>query len=65
MDDDKSTFESACARAGLAVPEDLKAGTLHGFTEINKQLGHLRHPRPAESEPASFFVPEAFLRHDD
>ncbi|MGC1498089.1 MAG: hypothetical protein WA790_19950 [Sulfitobacter sp.] len=65
MGDDKSMFESACKRAGLIVPDDLKLGTLHGFSEIHKQLGHLRPNRSAESEPASFFVPEAFLRYDD
>ena len=65
MDNSEKTFSEATARARLDVPDDLKDGTLQGFIEIDKLRPHLRPKRHAESEPASFFVPRAFLRDDD
>jgi hypothetical protein len=61
MDDAEDRFESAMRRAGIEVPNDLRAGTFAVFRELTAMAAMMRVPREAESEPAGQFRVDVFL----
>jgi hypothetical protein len=61
MDRAEDHFESAMRRAGIEVPDDLRAGTFAVFRELTAMAAMMRVPREAESEPAGQFRLDAFL----
>lgn len=55
-------FVWAMESQGICVPDDLRAGALAEFRQLETLRTLLRAPRPAESEPSNVFAIDPILR---
>ncbi len=53
--DQAAEFDMLMAKAGLAVPDDLRELLLPGYAGLREQVALLRGPRTAASEPSNIF----------
>ncbi len=51
----EAEFLAMLARAGMVLPADRRAATVHAYRELREQVALLRQPRDATSEPANIF----------
>jgi hypothetical protein len=51
----EAEFLGMLARAGMVLPADRLAATVHAYRELREQVALLRQPRDATSEPSNIF----------